>query len=80
MSWSLMLSPRLSPAVLLGVSKETFRSAARPKAMKSSGPRVNSRRICTASHYFPEQLSAPCGARLALGVTAQFKELPITAA
>ena len=80
MSWSLTLSPRLLPAVLLGVSKETFRSPALPKSMRSSGPGANTRRISAATHDFPEQLSAPCGALLALGAHTDLKELPITAA
>jgi hypothetical protein len=80
MSWSLTLSPRLSPAVLLGVSKETFRSHARPKSTRSFGRRAIIRLSCVPPHNFPEQLSAPCGACLALGVRTQRKELPITAA
>ena len=80
MCWSLMLSPRLSPAVLLGVSKETFPGPAGLEPMRFSGAHPNSRQICIAPHDFSEQLSAPCGARLALGVPATRKELPITAA
>ena len=80
MSWSLTLSLPLSPAVLLGVSKETFRNPARLEPTQYSGARANSRQICIARHDFSEQLSAPCGARLALGVPATRKELPITAA
>jgi hypothetical protein len=80
MSWSLRLSPRLSPAVLLGVSEETFRDPAQPQSTRSSTAHAISRLIEIAPRYFPEQLSAPCGARLALGVPATRKELPITAA
>jgi hypothetical protein len=80
MSWSLTLSPRLSPAVLPGVSKETLRSPARLEPTQSSGARSNSQLICIAPHDFPEQLSAPCGALLALGANTELKELPITAA
>ena len=80
MSWSLMLSPRLSPAVLLGVSHRTF-----PKAVASDSTIFLARSAPSQphspeTHDFPEQLSAPCGALLSLGVPAELEELPITAA
>ena len=80
MSWSLTLSPRLSPAVLLGVSKETFRSSSMSRVMTLPSKHAISGLNFAATRIFPEQLSVPCGAHLALGVTTQFKELPITAA
>lgn len=80
MSWSLTLSPRLSPAVWLGVSEETPSSFPTSTNSMRSPDAVISELTSAAAHNFPEQLSAPCGACLALGVPATRKELPITAA
>jgi hypothetical protein len=80
MSWSLRLSQRLSPAVLLGVSQETFQSARMSGSSTSVNQPALRLRTFSPTHNFPEQLSAPCGARLALGVPTKHEELPITAA
>jgi len=80
MSWSLTLSPRLSPAVVLGVSQETFRSARVPSLTDRADQRALSRPIFTPTHNSPKQLSAPCGAQLTLGVRNRSEEQPITAA
>jgi hypothetical protein len=80
MSWSLTLSPRLSPAVLLGVSRETPRTTVAPLPTGAGFVGQPSRHLSTPSHDFPKQVSVPCGALLALGVRAQLEELPITAA
>jgi len=80
MSWSLTRSPRLSPAVLLGVSHGTLRIPARPKSTRSSCAGANNRPFHGAPHNFPEQLGALSGIRLALGAFAELKELPISAA
>jgi len=80
MSWSLTRPPRLSPAVLLGVSQGTLRIPTRPKSTRSACAGANSRLIHAAPHNFPEQMGALSGIRLALGVLAELKELPISAA
>jgi len=80
MSWSLTLSPRLSPAVLLGVSQETPKTAVTPLLTRRVFLAQASRRRSASAHDFPKQVSVPCGANLALGARAQLEELPITAA
>jgi hypothetical protein len=80
MSWSLMLSPRLSPAVLLGVSHETPKTTVTPLPIGAGFVGHPSRHLFAPSHDFPKQVSVPCGALLALGVRPQLEELPITAA
>jgi len=80
MSWSLTLSPRLSPAVLLGVSHKTSRSAFAAGLGPSAAQDELSRRLSAASNNFPKQQSAHSGTPLALGARTQFEEQPITAA
>ncbi|MCU1530409.1 MAG: hypothetical protein JWP75_4172 [Frondihabitans sp.] len=80
MPWSLTLSPRLSPAVLLGVSYETFPTA-RPSHLTPSAPQDElSRRFSSATNDFPKQQSAHRGTPLALGARTETEELTITAA
>ena len=80
MSWSLRLPPRRSPAVLLGVSQGILFAAHAPKWKKVLVPGSLNRPLCAGTPDSPKQLSATCGAHLALGVATQFEELPITAA
>jgi len=80
MSWSLMLSPRLSPADLLGVSRETPKTTVGPLLTHAGFLGQPSRRFPAPTNNFPEQVSVPCGAHLVLGARAQLEELPITAA
>ncbi len=80
MSCSLLLSPRLSPAALRGVSHEMtegFRWPARAERALVVRP---DGRIYGANFNFSEQWSAPLGALPTLGVRTQIEELPITAA
>jgi hypothetical protein len=80
MSWSLMLSPRLSPAVLLGVSHETPKATVTPLLTRTGFLGQPCRHLRAPANDSPKQVSVPCGALLALGVRAQLEELPITAA
>jgi len=77
MSWSLTLSPRLTPAPLHGVSRETVESF---RASTRQWPAVVAASAgfgMGAKFDFPEQLSVPCCALLALGVPTEIEELPI---
>ena len=80
MSRSLRLQPRRSPAVLLGVSQEILFAAYAPKSKKALVPGSPNRPFFAATPDSPKQLSATCGAHLALGVPNESEELPITAA
>jgi len=76
MSWSLLLSTRLSPAVLLGVSRNPGEASG---AWRDSRAAVSGHRILVAPRDFPMQLSTAVGTQLAYGARTQAEEQPITA-
>jgi hypothetical protein len=79
MSWSLRLSPRLSPAVPLGVSEETSTIVNAARRFLSLDALIRVARTAT-SPVFLEQHTAPCGAVLVLEGRPRLEEMTITAA
>ena len=80
MSWSLLLSTRLSPVALHGVSHESTEVFRWPTRRERALVVWPDGRIRGANFNPSEQWSAPLGALLTLGVRTQIEEQPITTA
>lgn len=80
MSWSLLLSPRLSPAPLHGVSHETSEAFPGPLGLKQGLASDAEWPAAVSKLDFSEELSAAFDVLPALGVRPHTEELPITTA
>ncbi len=80
MSCSLLLSPRLSPAVLFGVSHGTAETAGASRDFRVAISAQFGHHFLVVPHDFPMKLSTDSGTQLANGAHSQSEEKPITAA